>query len=130
MFFLRCCTFYIRIMNDSDANLCRSKPIMIRSFAHVCIKTALLTSYHSKFRNIKVFWKVEKRRRKLRYIMMNLCTKNQFYLERHFDSQSSVVQIQSNNTNFHLYQPCLWWCCKLIRYKATLYKLGFFFYYI
>ena len=60
MFFLRCCTFYIRIMNDSDANLCRSKPIMIRSFAHVCIKTTLLTSYHSKFSNIKIFSKVKK----------------------------------------------------------------------
>ena len=36
-------------------------------------------------------------------MMMNLCTKNQFYLERHFDSQSSVVQIQFNNTNFYSY---------------------------
>lgn len=130
MFFLRCCTFYIRIMNDSDANLCRSKPIMIRSFAHVCIKTTLLTSYHSKFSNIKIFSKVKKGD-------VNCGTWWWIYVQKiNFISNAiSIVNHLWCKSNpiipifICYYQPFLWWWCKMIKEKATLDKLGFFFYY-
>ena len=89
----------------------------------------VISFFSSKFSNIKIFWKVKNGDVNCGtwwiYVQKINFISNAIFIVNHLWCKSNpIIPI------FICYhQPFLWWWCKLIEDNATLYKLGFFFYY-